>query len=65
MKKNKIYVTTMYRWGSMERHSYVLYAGFRKSKAVDIGEEERVQRGGTKYYPRVVEFTPDKPESRK
>jgi len=63
-KKNKIYVTTMYRYGDIENDSYVVCAGFSKSKAIDIGEEVKEQRGG-KYHPRVVEFTPDKPETRK
>ena len=63
-KKNKIYITTMYRWGNNENHSYVRYAGFSKHKAIKIGETEQ-ERRGQKYSPQVVEFTPDDPKSRK
>ena len=59
MKKNKIYVVTMYRWGSHEHHSYVVYAGLSKSGAMKAGEEERLYRGGNKYYPEILEVTPD------
>ena len=57
MKKNKIYVTTMYRYGSKEGHSYVRYAGFSKAGAVKAGKDE-YERRGHKYEYEVVEFTP-------
>ena len=64
MRKNKIYVTTMYRWGDREAHSYVLYAGFSKHVATKAGEDEREYRGG-KYIPGVDEFTPGDMKSHK
>ena len=64
MKKNKIYVTTMYRWGDREAHSYVLYAGFSKHAAIKAGADERTDRGN-KYIPGVDEFTPGDMKSRK
>jgi len=57
-KKDKLYVTTMYRWGDREAHSYPFYAGPSKSHAIDVGEVEKDYRGG-KYWPEVVEFVPD------
>ena len=64
MKKNKIYVTTMYRWGDREAHSYVLYAGFSKHEAIKVGADEREYRGN-KYIPGVDEFTPGDMKSHK
>jgi len=64
MKKNKIYVTTMYRWGSCESYSYVIYAGYSKDNAIKAGDDAYKYRGG-KYSPMVVEFTPDKIETKK
>lgn len=58
MKKNKIYITTMYRWGDTEKHSYVLFAGFSKHKAITCGNTEKIDRG-YKYMPQVLEFDPD------
>lgn len=52
----KIYVVTMYRWGSKEKHSYVLGVYDNKEKAIDSGEEERQHRGGSKYYPECLEL---------
>lgn len=63
-KKNKIYVTTMYRWADRSAHSYVHYAGFSKSKAKDAGDYETSYRGG-KYSCEVIEITPDVPETKK
>ena len=54
----------MYRWGDKENHSYVRFAGFSKHKAIKTGEDERDRRG-QKYFPEVVEFTPDDPKTRK
>ena len=53
----KIYVTTMYRYGSHEMHSYVIYAGFSKKAAVKAGLDEKDWRGG-KYDHEVLEFAP-------
>lgn len=58
MCNNKIYVTTMYRWGNRECDSYVVYAGFNKEKAIYIGNTESSYRGG-KYEPEVLEITVD------
>ena len=58
MKKNKIYVTTMYRWGDRNLHSYIVFAGFSKHKAINRGLQEAEDRGG-KYSQEVLEFVPD------
>jgi len=63
-KKNKIYVTTMYKYGNRDGHSYVTFAGFSKSKAINAGEDETTYSGG-KYSPEVMEFVPDEPTTRK
>ncbi len=57
MKKNKIYVTTMYKFGDKECHSYIIYAGFSKHTAKETGTKEMNHRGN-KYEPEIVEFTP-------
>ena len=54
-KKNKLYITTMYRWGNRECHSYIIYAGGSKHTAITAGEKESSERGG-KYDPEVLEF---------
>lgn len=54
MKPKAIYVTTMYRWGDKELHSYIVYAGISKLSAINKGNKERLNRGG-KYEPEVVE----------
>ena len=51
----KVYVTTMYRWGDKECHSYVIYAGESYNKAMFLGNEERNTRGN-KYFPEVIEI---------
>jgi hypothetical protein len=48
----------MYRWGNRNNHSYIVYAGNSKSRAIDAGEEERDYRGA-KYAPEVTEHVPD------
>ena len=53
-----IYITTMYRWGSHENHSYILYAGESKEKAISLGVNETKHRGG-KYDPEVIEMIDD------
>lgn len=57
-KQKKIYVVTMYRYGDREAHSYVLGVWFSPSEAADAAESERVDRGGNKYLPEVLGFTP-------
>ena len=61
--KNKIYVVSMYRWGDRESHSYVQGVYTKKSLAIKLAEEERVYRGGNKYYPEVLEFNTNTPKS--
>ena len=55
--KGSIYVVTMYRWADVDCHSYVLGVFDKKKAAIDAGEAERVNRGGTKYYPMCLEFS--------
>lgn len=57
MKKNKLYITNMYRWGEYDNHCYQKYVGFSKAKAIDVGKEEMEKRGG-KYGYAVDEYTP-------
>jgi len=40
------YVTLMYRYGSLENHSYVVYIGDDKERALEAGEAEEELRGG-------------------
>lgn len=54
--KNNIYVVTMYKWANTGCHSYVLGVWNKKQAAIDAGEKERINRGGTKYYPMCLEF---------
>ena len=54
-----VYVVTMYRWGDRECHSYVLGVYSTKTKALKAGESEQEYRGGTKYYPEVLEIRVD------
>lgn len=58
--KSKVYVVTMYRYCNRENHSYVLGVFSTKTKAEKAGEEERENRGGTKYYPECLEVPIDK-----
>jgi len=51
-----IYVTTMYRYGDRESHSYVVYAGFSEKDAIKAGLDNKEYRGG-KYYPEVIEMS--------
>lgn len=55
--KGMVYVTTMYRWGERENHSYIIYVGIKKNKAIKVGEDESNYRGG-KYWPEILEFDP-------
>lgn len=57
-KKGRIFVTTMYKWGRSDSHSYVLYAGPSKHKALMVGEREEDERGG-KYSSEIVECAPN------
>ena len=51
----KIYVTTMYRYGDRESHSYVIHAGTDKMEAWQEGVDENDYRG-CKYEFEVVSF---------
>ena len=51
----KAYVTTMYRWGDPEGHSYVLGVFSSKEDAELYGQMEYQYRGH-KYEPVVLEF---------
>ena len=53
---NKVYVTTMYRWGSSENHSYIVYAGDNLACAIQQGVYAFEYRGCGKYIPEVVCF---------
>lgn len=57
MKKNKLYVTTMYKYGSREDHSYVLCVEFSKATAINKSKKE-TERRGNKYDAEVIEFEP-------
>jgi hypothetical protein len=48
----------MYRWGSIEKHSYVLGAYSKKAKAQTEGDTEKEYRGG-KYDPEITEWEVD------
>lgn len=63
-KDNKIYVTTMHRWGDEGCHSYVVYVGFDYVGADKAGSEEVIQRG-KKYDYSICEYKIDIPKSRK
>lgn len=58
MKKNKLYILTMYKYGERDGASYIAYAGFSKHKA--LSTEETVNKlSGDKYKGEIVELTPD------
>jgi hypothetical protein len=57
-EKPKVYVTTMYRFGNRESHSYVLGVWSDKHYALEMGNVEELWRGG-KYLPEVTEWTID------
>ena len=54
----KVFVTTMYRFGNRELHSYVLGTWSSKELAERHGQNEAAWRGG-KYEPGVTEWTID------
>lgn len=54
----KVYVTTMYRFGNRDLHSYVLGVWSTRELAEAHGNNETVWRGG-KYKPEVTEWTID------
>lgn len=58
VEAKKVYVVTMYRWGCVEMHSYVLGVFTTKTKAEKAGEREQEDRGG-KYCPLVLEVQLD------
>ena len=63
--KKRIYIVTVYRWSSNENHSYVIGAFSSFEKAEKAGDDERIQRGGIKYFPEIVSFEIDNMKSKK
>ena len=55
VNNNLVYVTTMYRWGSHEKHSYVLGVYDSEELARKNVEEEEKYRGW-KYEGEVLEY---------
>ena len=53
-----VFVTTMYRYGDREKHSYVLGVWSSREIAMQAGETEALWRGG-KYEPEVTEWKVD------
>ncbi len=51
--KNKVYIVQMDRFS--KTHSYVVGVFNKKAKAQEIGEQERLYRGGNKYFPQIIE----------
>jgi hypothetical protein len=54
----KVFVTTMYRYGDKDSHSYVLGVWSNEKLAWAAGNTESFWRGG-KYMPEVTEWTID------
>ena len=52
---SKVYVTTMYRWGDREKHSYVLGVYHSSFRAILAGVRCHRDRG-FKYDPEVIKF---------
>ena len=59
--KRPIYVVTMYRWGSRENHSYIVWVGTSKKSALKAGDDEECERGGN-YSAEVLAFAEGKRE---
>ena len=53
-----VFVTTMYRYGDREKHSYVLGVWSSSEVAMQAGQTEALWRGG-KYEPEVTEWKVD------
>ena len=53
-----VFVTTMYRYGDREKHSYVLGVWSSRGGAMQAGQTEALWRGG-KYEPEVNEWKID------
>ena len=53
-----VFVTTMYRYGDREKHSYVLGVWSSSEVAMQAGQTEALWRGG-KYEPEVTEWKID------
>ena len=58
MKNKIIYTVTAYRYGSNEKHSYIVGVYSKKLKSLQEAEKEEEFRGG-KYSCEVVEWTLD------
>lgn len=54
----RVFVTTMYRYGDREKHSYVLGVWSSSEVAMQAGQTEALWRGG-KYEPEVTEWKVD------
>ena len=57
-----VFVTTMYRYGNRELHSYVLGVWSTLEIAMQAGETEALRRGGN-YEPQITEWEVDKYEN--
>ena len=55
---SEVYVVTMYRFGDIENHSYILGVFSLKEKAELAGEIEEAWRGG-KYKPAIKQLLVD------
>jgi hypothetical protein len=60
----KVYVVQMYRWGEVEKHSYIEGVYDSLAKAKSSGEWERINRGG-KYAPQIKELELNKAKNKK
>lgn len=58
LKEKRAFITTMYRYGNRELHSYVLGVWSTREKAMQAGETEALWRGG-KYEPEVTPWVID------
>lgn len=56
VRKRRMYVVTMYRYGDRENHSYVLGVYTSIARAVVAAANEESHRGGNKYFSEVLEF---------
>lgn len=54
----EVYVVKMNRWGSTEKHSYVLCVKTDKNEAIQAGTDEISYRDN-KYWPQVIKFKVD------
>ena len=55
MKKDKIYITTMYLHGDRNKYSYLAYVGHSKKRAIYVSEIEGM---GRDLKPEIIEYVP-------